>query len=181
MKKFFNSLDPSDWIQVVAIAATVIISLVSIVIASKSLRMTRKSIEDANKPYIGCYVDMVDVGHFQKYIVVKNFGKTPATIISIEFDKEIDSLGRNGKLNSLENTLIAPGQNFISVIDSDEKATVIAKVIYKDMENQLTHLNFTLNLDFTSDLMYMKSTESKFSDETNELLNLFHNLTKRTL
>lgn len=95
----------SDWIQILSIIATTIISIVSVIIATKSLRLTKKSIEDANRPYIGCFVEMIEVGHFQKYFVIKNFGKTPATIVDIKFNKEIKGLGREGKLDSVKNAI----------------------------------------------------------------------------
>lgn len=66
----------SDWIHVAAINISSLISIISIIIAVKSLQTTKKSMEDANKPYIACYIDMVEVGHFQKYLIIKNFGRT---------------------------------------------------------------------------------------------------------
>ena len=96
-----NSFDISDWIQILSIVATTIISIVSVLIATKSLRLIRKSIEDANRPYTGCYVEMIEVGHFQKCFVIKSFGKTPAKIIDIKLDKDIKGLGRQGKIDSI--------------------------------------------------------------------------------
>lgn len=65
MECVINSIEISDWIQILSIVATTIISIVSVIIATKSLRLTRNSIEDANRPYIGCYVEMIEVGHFK--------------------------------------------------------------------------------------------------------------------
>src|SRR5690625_3842934 len=130
MNNVFQKIDISGWIQIVSIIATTIISIVSITIATKSLRLTRKSIEDANKPYISCYVEMIEVGHFQKYFVIKNFGNTPAIIIDITFDKHIKDLGRNGKIDSIKDTMIAPGQKFITSVNIEEKEMFTVHLVY---------------------------------------------------
>src|SRR5690606_1905459 len=111
----------SDLIQITSITISSLISIISIIIAVKSLRVTKKSIEDANKPNIACYIDMVEVGYFQKYFIIKNFGRTPATIIDIKFDPFIEGLGRNGKIDSLKGSVLAPNQKAITTIKVDEK------------------------------------------------------------
>jgi len=181
MNNVFQKIDISGWIQIVSIIATTIISIVSITIATKSLRLTRKSIEDANKPYISCYVEMVEVGHFKKYFVIKNFGKTPATIIDISFDENIKGLGRAGNLDSIKNTLIAPGQKFITAVKVEEKETITAYIMYKDMNNTITKEAFLLNLGFSSDLLYVDSRKSNLSDEANEFRNVLHQFVKKNL
>src|SRR5690625_5063871 len=130
MGEIIHSLVVSDWIQIVSILATTTISIISVFIALKSLKLTRKSIEDANKPYISCYVEMIEVGHFQKYFVIKNFGNTPAIIIDIAFDKHIKDLGRNGKIDSIKDTMIAPGQKFITSVNIEEKEMFTVHLVY---------------------------------------------------
>ena len=169
----------SDWIQILSIIATTIISIVSVIIATKSLRLTKKSIEDANRPYIGCFVEMIEVGHFQKYFVIKNFGKTPATIVDIKFNKEIKGLGREGKLDSVKNALIAPNQKFITAVNVKEIEDLIVTIVYEDMKNQTTEQAFNLNLGFTSDLLYKTSDDSRLTNDMNALRNVLHQLTKR--
>lgn len=181
MGSVLNSIEVSDWIQILSILATTIISVVSVIIATKSLRLTRKSIEDANRPYIGCYVEMIEVGHFQKYFVIKNFGKTPATIIDIKFDKEIKGLGRQGKIDSIKNALIAPNQKFITAVKVEEKDNFTVTVVFKDMSNQLVEQSFNLNLGFSSDLLYIDSNNTALTKDTNALRNMLHQFTKRGL
>ncbi len=181
MEGGIDLINISDWLQILSIIATTVISVVSVIIASKSLRLTRKSIEDANKPYIGCYVEMIEVGHFQKYFVIKNFGKTPATIIDIKFDKEIKGLGRHGKIDSIKNALIAPNQKFITAVKVEEKDNFTVIVIYKDMSNQIVEQSFNLNLGFSSDLLYIDSNNTALSKDTNALKNTLHQFMKRGL
>ena len=87
-----------------SIINTMLISIVSVTIVTKSLRLTRKSIEDVNKLYISCYVEIVEVGHFQKYFIIKNYGKASATILDIHFDKEVIGIGRQGNIESIKNS-----------------------------------------------------------------------------
>lgn len=117
LEEILLEMNVSDWIQVLSIFSTLLISVVSITIATKSLKLTKKSIEDANKPFISCYIEMVEVGHFQKYFIIQNYGKTPATILDVRFNKEITGLGRNGSLDSIKNSLIAPNQKFITAVN----------------------------------------------------------------
>lgn len=181
MKNIINLIEISDWIQISSILATIIISVVSIIIAIKSLHLTRESIVDANKPYIGCYVEMIEVGHFQKYFVIKNFGKTPATILDIKFNKEIKGLGRQGKIDSIKNALIAPDQKFITAVKVEEKENFTVKITYKDMNNQIVEQSFNLNLGFTSDLLYIDSNNTGLTKDTNALRNTLHQFLKRSL
>ncbi|MFC3900098.1 hypothetical protein [Aliicoccus persicus] len=179
MVELIKSIEISEWIQITSILAATTISVVSIIIATKSLRLTRKSIEDANKPYISCYVEIIEVAHFQKYFVIKNFGKTPATIIDIIFDKEITGLGRQGKVDSIKNALLVPNQKFITSVDVTEKENFTVKIIYKDMNNRIDEKLFNLNLDFTSDLRYNESSNKELTKDTNALRNALHQFTKR--
>jgi len=176
-----NTLNVSDWIQIISIAATTLISIVSVIIALKSLNLTRKSIENSNKPFLACYIEMIEVGHFQKYLIIKNFGRTPAIITNIHFDRKITGLGRFGEINSIKDAMIAPGQKFISVLDVKEKDTVTVVLEYKDLNNQKTISKFRLNLGYTWDLAYKHSRKSNLSDDTNEWRNMLHDLIKRTL
>lgn len=143
--------------------------------------MTKKSIEDANKPNIACYIDMVEVGYFQKYFIIKNFGRTPATIIDIKFDPFIEGLGRNGKIDSLKGSVLAPNQKAITTIKVDEKRKFSVTITYKDLQNNVTTNTYELNSGFSSDLMYIDSNMSSLSDDTNAIRNMLHQYTKRNL
>lgn len=181
MKEILEELNVSDWIQILSIISTLLISIVSITIAIKSLKLTKKSIEDANKPFISCYVEMVEVGHFQKYFVIQNYGKTPATILDVHFNKNISGLGRNGSIESIKNSLIAPNQKFITAVKVDEKSCFQVKITYRDMNNQKTEATFNLNLGFSSDLLHTGSNTSVLTEDTKAIRNALHQFTKRML
>lgn len=105
--------------------------------------------------------------------------KTPATIVDIKFNKEIKGLGREGKLDSVKNALIAPNQKFITAVNVKEIEDLIVTIVYEDMNNQTTEQSFNLNLGFTSDLLYKTSDDSRLTNDMNALRNVLHQLTKR--
>jgi len=158
-----------------------LISLISIIIAVKTLKTTQKSIEDANKPYISCYIDMNEVGHFKKYFIIKNFGKTPATILDIQFSETIKGLGRKGKVDSLKGSLIAPNQKFITNLSVEEKTNFSVTITYQDMQNKVTTENYNLKSGFSSDLIYTEPESTKLSEDIQILRNSLHQSAKRNL
>ncbi len=62
MKTFFNSLNPSDIIQLFGIIASLITSIVAITISLVTLRQNSKMIEDASRPIISIYGESINPG-----------------------------------------------------------------------------------------------------------------------
>lgn len=71
MKTFFNSLNPSDIIQLFGIIASLITSIVAITISLVTLRQNSKMIEDASRPIISIYGESINPGSPVFYIVIK--------------------------------------------------------------------------------------------------------------
>ncbi|WP_270993504.1 hypothetical protein [Listeria seeligeri] len=172
----------SDWIQIISIIATFLISTVSIIIALKSLKLTKNSIESANRPYVACFLDMVSVGHYQKYLVIKNFGSTPAIIKKISFIGEI-TLKNRIDLDSLHETTIAPNQKFAIVYDkkASNKSIVTVKINYQDLHGNLYEELFQINPNFTKNLVSATSKQEDNTDKYYILKNIFHEITKTNL
>lgn len=172
----------SDWIQIISIIATLFISTVSIIIALKSLKLTKSSIESANRPYVSCYLDMVSVGHYQKYLVIKNFGFTPAIILKISFIGEL-ALKNRSDLDSLHETTIAPNQKFAIVYDKKafNKSIVSVMINYQDLHGNLYEELFQINPNFTEDLVSANSKQEDNTDKYYILKNIFHEITKTNL
>lgn len=152
----------SDTIQVIAICVSLIVSLIAILQTQKSIKQTENMIEEANRPVVSVYIESVTVGEFQKYITVKNFGQTAATILSITFDKELDEANEDRKLGSLVGATIAPNQKFTSFLEPDYNKTVITHISYKDVNNKIYKEKYILKTDLTNSLFWI-STE-KTSD-----------------
>src|SRR5699024_12699104 len=67
----------------------VIVAIVALGISVASLIQNQKSIERANRPYVVVYLDILQLlSTRNKFIIVKNFGKTGAIINSLTFSPE---------------------------------------------------------------------------------------------
>lgn len=87
-----------------------------------TLRQNNKMIETATRPYICVYGELVNPGEIQFYIVVKNFGASPATITKFETDPDLSDCHLETRpprihLKGLKHTTIAPGQSRICLLD----------------------------------------------------------------
>lgn len=170
----------SDLIQIVAICISLVVSLVAIIQTQKSIKQTQNMIEEANRPVVSIYIESISVGKFQKYITVKNFGKTAATIISITFDTKLDEANEDRKLNSLIGATIAPNQKFTSYLESDYNKTVSVNISYKDINDKIYKEKYVLKTDLTNSLFWIStktttdtSVSTAIKDSAAEILKSF--------
>ena len=131
----------SDIIEVLSIITSTIIGLISIYysnkaikIASNANKLTAEITAETNRPVVVAYLETVEIESFHKYMVIKNFGNTPATILDLKFMQSIDEYDFN--MSSLIGYTIAPSQKFMHVIDNDLKGTVIINIIYQTVTGQ---------------------------------------------
>lgn len=124
-------------------------------------------IEESTRPVISVYTDEINVGNPFFYLVVKNFGKSPAYITKFEYDfKGCFRIHNNTDyLYGLNNAVLAPGQSRICMLDYakiDKKVTFTleyhsgAKKVYSD--------KFTFDLKAGVSMPY-----GKVETENNEL------------
>lgn len=170
-----------DWIEIGISVVTAIVSIASIIIAVKSLKMTQKSIEDANKPYVYCYVSTSGVGTFSKYFIIRNSGKTPAYISDLKFNNAEGVFLNNNYPVSIIGATIAPGQQLATWIDPDINTKFMATITFKDTLNNVTTQTAELNSGMSSLLFRVVPNDRKLSDEANILQNLAHEIHKTTL
>ncbi|WP_338351441.1 hypothetical protein [Enterococcus faecalis] len=173
----------SNWIELLGIVASFSLSAVAIWQSRKSIKLTEQSIIDSNKPYVVCYLAMTDVGFFEKYFVIKNFGNTPAKIIEIQSSAKISSVGSNLYLQSLTNTIIAPSQKFVTAFNSEYKKNELieVKIVFEDYSGNRYNETFLLNPDFSADIAYHRNNSTKYGDEHNDLRNILHSFAKNNL
>lgn len=181
-------MTPSDIIGIISIIVTTALTIVSLFIAvkalkqsEKSIKLTEKSIEDANRPYLACYLSSVDVGYFQKYLIFKNFGSTPAIITNIEMSNNSIDIGVGLGFDSLNNTTIAPGQKFITTFDELLDSPLKIKISYKDMNGNLSTNTFDLNTHFAKNLSFSKESSSSLTKAENDLRHSLHAMAKKEL
>lgn len=162
----------SDIINIISIIASTSVSIVSIYysqkavkIASDANKLTSEITEEANRPVIVAYLDTIEINDFHKYLVIKNFGNTSATILDLKFSKDVDTLGFN--MSSLIGYTMAPSQKFMHVLDNDLKDTIAVNIIYKNQTGKTYDEEYLVKTDATSKLLWIGSSDA---DKTSKLL-----------
>lgn len=148
----------SDWIQIIAI-------LVSLIISVLSLTQTRRSILDANRPYISIYLETIDTTYFEKYIAIKNFGKTSAVITHILVRSNNGDIPNDFDLSSLNDGIIAPGQKFTNFLDDGFGSNLIFDIIYKELHGKIHSETYTVKTNITDTLLWTSRSNSSDSVE----------------
>ena len=154
----------SDIIEVLSIITSTIIGLISIYysnkaikIASNANKLTAEITAETNRPVVVAYLETVEIESFHKYMVIKNFGNTPATILDLKFMQSIDEYDFN--MSSLIGYTIAPSQKFMHVIDNDLKGTVIVNIIYQTVTGQNFDEVYQVKLNATEKLFWIGSND----------------------
>lgn len=162
----------SDIINIISIIASTSVSIVSIYysqkavkIASDANKLTSEITEEANRPVIVAYLDTIEINDFHKYLVIKNFGNTSATILDLKFSKDVDTLGFN--MSSLIGYTMAPSQKFMHILDNDLKDTIAVNIIYKNQTGKTYDEEYLVKTDATSKLLWIGSSDT---DKTSKLL-----------
>ncbi|VDG23712.1 hypothetical protein [Lactiplantibacillus mudanjiangensis] len=111
----------SSWSSLI----TALTSIVAIIISVSALITTKKSIEDANRPYVQAYLKWMWFDqNLEEYLIIKNFGKTGANINSISFsDNWTNSFNNEPVFPDMKNVLIAPNQAFETQTELDAAGT----------------------------------------------------------
>ena len=154
----------SDIIELLSIITSTIIGLISIYysnkaikIASNANKLTAEITAETNRPVVVAYLETVEIESFHKYMVIKNFGNTPATILDLKFIQSIDEYDFN--MSSLIGYTIAPSQKFMHVIDNYLKGTVIVNIIYQTVTGQNFDEVYQVKLNATEKLFWIGSND----------------------
>ncbi|HFI0508892.1 TPA: hypothetical protein ACGO5E_000380 [Streptococcus suis] len=154
----------SDIIELLSIITSTIIGLISIYYSNKAIKiasdankLTAEITADTNRPVVVAYLETVEIENFHKYMVIKNFGNTPATILDLKFMQSIDEYDFN--MSSLIGYTIAPSQKFMHVIDNDLKGTVIVNIIYQTVTGQNFDEVYQVKLNATEKLFWVGSND----------------------
>lgn len=148
---FNTNLDLSDLIAICGIVASLLTSIVAIVISVKTLRQNSRMIEETSRAIIGIYSDSVYTGSAPAlYFVVKNFGRSQATITKFDYNFDFTSCytfdAPRDFLKDLVNCTIAPRQSRICQIDYSKLSRPITFDIEYMSCGNLYHDTFTIDL-----------------------------------
>lgn len=156
----------SDKIQLTGIIIATFISVISIIISVITLRQNNNMIKESTRPNITIYFDLIQTGSPRGHFILKNFGQTPGTIVSIAVNDALIDSGLFGKstaefLKGFQNATIAPNQKFLFPIEAkDYKGTsAIFDIVYKDGLNTYSeHLN--INVESYVSLVKLRNNSS---------------------
>lgn len=155
----------SDTINIISIIASTSVSIIAIYYSHKAVKtaseankLTAEITEEANRPVIVAYLDTIEINDFHKYLVIKNFGNTSATILDLKFSKDVDTLGFN--MSSLIGYTMAPSQKFMHILDNDLKDTIAVNIIYKNQTGKTYDEEYLVKTDATSKLLWIGSSDT---------------------
>lgn len=169
---------PSDWIQVIAICISLLVSVISIIQSNKSIKLSEKSIEDSNRPYLSFHIETIDTIYFSKSLTLKNFGNTSAKIIELEFLSDLDEYNQDKQMKSLVNGTIAPGQKFSTSLDPNFNEIIKISLTYKDLSNNIYQEMFEVKTDMSNDLLWSSQKNSGDSLEATAIKKSAHAIIK---
>lgn len=143
----------TDWIQAIA-------SVIALIISTFGIMQTYKIQRTASEPFIDVYVQFVDTVTASKYLSIKNFGNSSATITSLTFSKPLDAGNEVTKLSSIVGTTLAPNQKVMSFFDNSYNDSLEATIIYRDLNARVFEQTFPLNFDI-NDFHWVKDSYPK--------------------
>lgn len=173
----YQTLTPANIIEIIGIIASLITSIVAIVISIKTLKQNSQMIEESTRPYIVVYSRTTNFQSPDYYLIIKNFGQTGAVVTSIscDYDLSLCSFSKTHiPFKHFNGTFIAPGQAFLCNVDTRKLFKSLEEfhfsVEYK--ANGKTYSDcFTINPKADSDLI-----QTRASTEGKELRNISYTL-----
>ena len=108
----------SDIIEIISIITSLFTSIVAIIISVKTLKQSEQTLEETTRPYVCVYGQSINPGSPQFYLVVKNFGASPAHMTKFTYTPDLSNCydtsnpSRNF-LTDLSKGTLAPGQSKI--------------------------------------------------------------------
>lgn len=107
----------------------------------------------------------------RKYLVLKNFGNTPAKIDSIECSVDINSILYIDLFEKINNCTIAPNQSIVTICkkdlgDNEYKFTIK----YSNGRRKFTDISY-INTSYIKGLMYAQDTSSNKTSLEKTVLN----------
>ena len=160
-------MDTSTIVNIILCVLSFILAAISVVTVVITLRQNNKMIEESTRPVISVYTDEINAGNPFFYLIVKNFGKSPAYITKFEYDFDFKGCYkiRNDRdyLEGLNNAVLAPGQSRICTLDYakiDKEVTFTLE--YQKKKKKVYSDKFTIDLKAGVSMPYGKvATEGK--------------------
>lgn len=110
MSEIISSLTASDWIELIGIIASIVTSIVAIVVSVKTLKQSSNAIIDSSRANIVFYID-TQIGD-QQFLTIKNFGNSTGKIISIDIIPKPD-YAKSPRMSNESHPLIIDYSNIL--------------------------------------------------------------------
>lgn len=147
------SLTPSDVIQLIGILASLITSIIAIIISVLTLKQNSKMIDETSRPYVAIYAKTTNFQSTQYYLVIKNFGQTGATISSIKCSPDITPFSIRSDRIPFSNGSILFNLSFFSL------STVTADAVYASSASRNGTFS-TCSISFCSNFCFCSCVRS---------------------
>ena len=161
-------LSTSDWIELIGIVASLITGIIAIIISVKTLKQNSIMIEESTRPYIVVYREYVQVlSSIHEYLVIKNYGKTGATIDSLSIEPPYEKTDLPKKVSisdGISGQFLAPSQSLTTVLFANafkNNRTGITRftISYHTLEKSYSD-TFTIREDLKNDIGFVKPEPS---------------------
>ena len=159
--------------NIVLSALSVVLVIVSVVIAIGTLRQNNRMIESSTRPYVGFKIERINTGTDRCLFVLRNYGSSAAVIRRFDLGidlSQIKSLPTEiGPFEGVENTTLLPGQQLATVFDYKK-----LKELAIDLRVSITYESLEknpINIYMNSGMVY-----SRTSTGGNELKSISYSL-----
>lgn len=148
--EFIAKLTPSDIIQILGIIASFLTALVAIIISLVTMRQNSKMIEESSRAIISIYPQSINTGTPMLFIVIKNFGNSPAIIHKFDYDFDFTDCykfrSERDYLKDFVGSTLAPGQSRICALDYTKLTRPVTFSLEYQSGLKKYHETFTVGL-----------------------------------
>ncbi len=145
-----------------------LLAVVSVVTVIVGLKQNSRMLENESRAYVAIYGEITYTPHLVFYLIVKNFGKSSASIISFECDRDLSIFAYIEKFtpfSHMENISIAPGQSFRCALQhfplfGSGIPSINFKITYKS-NNKIYSEDFSVVLKAYTNLVNTKSSSQE--------------------
>lgn len=165
-------MDAATIVNIILCVLSFVLAALSVVTVVITLRQNNKMIEESTRPVIAVYTDEINAGTPIFYLVIKNFGKSPAHITKFEYDFDFRGCYKvqndRDYLKLLNNSVLAPGQSRICMLDYHKiDKEVTFSLVYRSGSGKVYFEKFTI--DLKAGVSMLRSKVSTKGEELNTI------------
>lgn len=122
-------LTASDWIQLIGIILSLLVSVIAVIISVCTLKQNSKMIEESTRPIVVIYNDFTSAHSPIQYLIIRNFGNSAATITQLNLEYEGNPQYSRSLFAHMNGQIIAPGQSYSTAFKFEDSSVVINATI----------------------------------------------------